>query len=161
MRSNAATRLAKGFVLILLPEEARVPQAGAEHALVAGDDGGTLVRRLDVGDGDEEGRQRAVGALKNEVLLVGPHRGDEDLGRKGHEALVDPAEERHGPLGEALQFVEKRRIGADFEALLGGEALRARADRPSPLVAVEHDTGRQEAVAVVGEALEHRTGPAP
>ena len=42
--------------LILIPEEPRIGEAGAQHPFVAGNDDGAIVFGLDISDHDEAGR---------------------------------------------------------------------------------------------------------
>ena len=97
---------------VLVPEELGVRQPGAQHALVAGDDGRAAVRRLDVGDDDEARRELARRASsQREIFLVRAHGGGQHLGRQRHEALVDAAHQRDRPFDQARHLVEQRRVG--------------------------------------------------
>ena len=119
------TRLASGTLAVLVPEELGVPQARAQHALVAGDDGPAAVVGREIGDHDEARRQLAVGVLQREVFLVRAHRGDQHLRRQRHEPLVDGAEQHDRPFDQAGDLVQQRRIVAQAQALVARQPGRA------------------------------------
>ena len=76
----------EGELLVGVPEEARVVEAGAQDALIAVADDGFA---LGVGNGVEHGekvrREFAVRVLDGEVLLVVAHDGDQDFLGQGEE----------------------------------------------------------------------------
>ena len=76
---------------VLVPEKLRVGETGRQHALVAGNNLGATIRRLNVGDNGKARRERAIGVQKREVFLVAPHDRGQDLVWQVHEPLVDPA----------------------------------------------------------------------
>ena len=53
-----------------VPEMPRIGEAGAQHTLVAGDDGRTAVGRLDIGGEGEPGRHAAIPVAGREIALV-------------------------------------------------------------------------------------------
>ncbi len=76
----------EGELLIGVPEEARVVEAGAQDALIAvAHDGFAFGVGDGVEHGEEVGRELAVGVFHREVLLVIAHDGDEDFFGQGEE----------------------------------------------------------------------------
>ncbi len=141
----------EGRLAVLVPEELRIPEPGAQHALVTGDDRAVFVGGQ-VGDDHEARREPALGILERQVFLVLAHRGDQDLLRQIHEALLDPAEQRHRPLDQARQLTEQARIVADTQPHLMRQPVRLGRDLAVALGAVDLDEGRLELVSVVLEA---------
>ena len=135
-------RLAIGecFLLVGIPEEARVVEAGAQDALVAAAHEAFGVAS-DVHDGDERGGQFAIGVLHREVLLVVPHHGDQHFFGQFEELGVEAAVDGVGALGEVDQGFEQRVVGLDADA-----PAIPRADPVAALFGGEDD-------AVIAQAL--------
>ena len=70
---------------VLVPEETRVGQPRAQHALVAGDDRLAAIRGLHVGDDQEVRREPPVTVEAGKIFLVRAHRGGQHLWRQIHE----------------------------------------------------------------------------
>ena len=136
---------------VLVPEELRVPQARAQHALVACDHSPTIVLGREIGDRDEARRQASFGVLERQVLLMMAHRRDQDFLRQRHEALVDPAKQGDRPLDQAGELGEQRRILAQAQILLARKPGRLDCDRALPLGAVQLDVGGRQLLAIVLE----------
>ena len=109
----------EGGAEVVLPEELGVGEAGGEDAGVAGEDGGAVVGGVAVGDEEVGGDAAGGGVAQREELLVGAHRGLQDLGGEVEEAGLDAAEERHRPFGEAGVLGEEAGVVDELEA--GGE----------------------------------------
>ena len=105
-------------MLILVPEELRVPQARAQDALVACDYSATIVLGREIGDSNEKRRQATVGVLERQVLLMMAHRRDQDFLRQRHETLVDPAEQGDRPLDQTDELGQQRGILAQAQVLV-------------------------------------------
>ena len=133
---------------VLVPEELGVRQAGAQDALVAGDDGGAAVRGGGIGDHDEAGSELAGGVRRREVFLVRPHRGGQHLRRHVHELLVDGAAQHDRPFDKAGDLVQQAFVGSDDEAVAAGDLGRIGGDLGAALVAGQHDVGFKQPVAV-------------
>ncbi len=138
-------------LLVLLPEELRIGEAGAEHALIAGDDDFAAVIGLGVGDDDEARRELAVFSQDREVFLIDPHGRGHDLGRQRHERVIDASQQCHGPFHEAGHFVQQRIVLADGEAFLRGQSLRLLPDLGTTLGRVEDDLRGAQLRLVVGK----------
>ena len=141
-----------------VPEELRVRQARAQHALVAGDDGGTAVVGQHVGDDDEARCQRARLGQHREIFLVRAHRGGQHLGRQVHEGGIDRAHQHDRPFDQAGDLVEQALVRFDLELVEAGDLLGVAQDHRAPLRRVEHDVGAAQLRPVVLEVrgLERR-----
>ena len=122
--SSSGTRLGERPLAILVPEELGVPQARAQHALVACDDRPAIVLGRQIGDRDEARRQATVRVLERQVLLMMAHRRDQDFLGQRHEPLVDPAKQGDRPLDQAGELGEQCRIVAQAQILLAREPRR-------------------------------------
>ena len=111
---------------VQVPEMPRVGEAGAQHAFVAGDDGGAAVRRLDVGDEGEPGRGAAVGGAQREIALVDPHGDLHDLRRQVHVFVGDAPEQGDRPFHQAGDLVEQAGIVHHGKLAGGGKVARCR-----------------------------------
>ena len=135
---------------VLVPEELRIPQPGAQHALVARDDrAGVLGAKI--GDDHEARREPALRVLERQIFLVLAHRGDQHLLRQIHEALLDPAEQRHRPLDQAGELAQEPRVVADAQLHRMRQPVRLGRDPPLALGAVQLDVRRLELLAIVLE----------
>ncbi len=98
----------EGELLIGVPEEARVVEAGAQDALIAVAHDGFA---FGVGDGVEHGeevwREFAVGVFHREVLLVVAHDGDEHFFGQGEEFAVEVTEDDRRGFGEIDDRIEQ------------------------------------------------------
>ena len=87
-------------LLVLVPEEAGVVQAGGQDAAVAGSQGLAAVGGLDIGDDQEVGGQAFFRRVTNgEIFLVHLHRQADDFRRQGQELRVHVAQDRGRPFG--------------------------------------------------------------
>ena len=93
---------------ILLPEESRVSEARAHHALVAGAHHGRIAA-LDVAHGDEVRQQRTRRRFHREVALVILERRDQHFARQGQEALLELPGDRHRPFDQRGHLIEQLR----------------------------------------------------
>ena len=103
---------------VLLPEEARVGQAGRHHPLVAGAhaaDG--VVGTVHHG---EEDRQHDPLALDGEGALVVAQAGGEHLARQLQEGGIELAFEHAGDLADGAQLAEQRQVGDERAAARRG-----------------------------------------
>ena len=103
------------LLLVGLPEEARVVEAGAQHALIAAADE-ALGIGVDVHHRDELRRELAVGVFHREILLVVAHHRDQDFFGQFEELRVEAAGDRGGIFGEVDQRFEQRVVGLDADA---------------------------------------------
>ena len=143
------------LLAVLVPEEARIGKARAQHALVAGDDGlgARAARRgFHVGGQQEAVGQTAVRLLRREVLLMTAHRGREHLRRQVHVARVDAAHQDLRPLDEAAHLVQQGAVLFQCHARFGGQRRRLLGDDGAPLGGIEHHLGVAELHPVVVEA---------
>ena len=115
---------------VLIKEEFRVPEPGAQHALVAGDDR-RIVLGAKIGHDHEARREPALAILERQIFLVLAHRGDQHLLRQVHEALLDPAEQRHRPLDQAGELAQEARIVAHTQLRRMRQPVRPAAIRRS------------------------------
>src|SRR3546814_2154749 len=60
-------------LLVLLPKEARVGQAGGEDFLIACHNRFAAVMRINIGSADEARREFALRVLHGKIFLIGPH----------------------------------------------------------------------------------------
>ena len=121
-----------------------VGEAGAQHAFVAGDDGGAAVRRLDVGDEGEPGRSAAVRRAQREIALVDPHGDLHDLRRQVHVFVGDAPEQRDRPFHQAGDLVEQAGIVHHGKLAVGGKAGDAVRDQAFALLGIDqHAMGAQ------------------
>ncbi len=98
----------EGELLIGVPEEARIVEAGAQNALIAvAHDGFAFGIGHRVEHGEEVRREFAVGIFHGEVLLVIAHDGDQDFFGKGEKFAVEVAEDDRRRFGEIDDRVEQ------------------------------------------------------
>ena len=101
---------------------AGIGEARAQHALVAGDDGGAVVVCLDVGDEGKPGRGGTFGRAQGEIALVDPHGDLHHLRRQVHVFVGDAAEMRDGPFDQAGDLVEQAGVIHHGKVLFRGKA---------------------------------------
>ena len=134
----------EGGFAIQIPEMPRIGEAGAQHALIAGDHGGAAIGGRDVGDEGEARGGFAGGVAQCEIALIDPHRDLHDLGGQVHIGLVDAAEIRDGPFDEAGHLIEQAGILDDRQPFGGGEGFEAGVDRGAALGGIhDHVAGGQ------------------
>ncbi len=127
-----------------VPEMAGVAEPGAEHALVAGDDGRASVGGFDVGDEGEAVGGGAVRVAERHVALVHAHAELHDLGRQVHVGRVNVAEHGDGPFDEARDLVDEALVRHDVELRLGRKALEPGHDAGAAFGGVgDHAPGEQ------------------
>ena len=112
---------------ILLVEELGVVETGADHALVAVDDGCGAFG-VAVGDDDELVRQLSVSIVEREVALMHEHGVDDDLLGHLQELLVEGGDERLRVLGEVDHLEQRLRGKVGGEAGFGFDSCHALAD---------------------------------
>ena len=95
----------------------RVGEAGAQHALIAGDDEGATVLGRDVGHEGEPGRGFVVWGAQGEVALVDAHGDLHDLARQIHMLVGNAAEQRHRAFDQTRDFIHQAGIVHDGAAL--------------------------------------------
>ena len=105
------------LLLVLLEEEARVRQARAHHAGVAGDDV-ARVGHPHVGDDQEAVEQLAGAVEEREVLLVGAHGQDQAFLRHGEEFGLEFAHVHRRVLDQRGDLVEQVGVFVQQRALL-------------------------------------------
>ncbi len=131
------------------PEEGRVAQPRAHHALVAGDHL-RGVRALDVRHGDEPWHQPPVRVAHREVALVILHGRDRYFGRQLQELSIEATGKRHGPLDQRRHFVEQRILDDRRAVEAGRDGGYALADGLAALIDVDHDPAALLQCADVG-----------
>ena len=112
----------EALLAILIKEELRVGQAGAQHALIA------VLDRLEiflaaVAHGDEERQELARIILDREIPLMIAHRRDDRLRRELQVLLLEPAAERRRVLDEIEHFFEQIVCNLRTSAVLLGDSL--------------------------------------
>jgi hypothetical protein len=112
----------EGDFAVLVPEEAGVGEAGAEHTLVTGGDGLAAVGSDVVGHEEETRRRRSVGVEAGEIFLVRAHRGRQHLGRQAigqwpHKIGVDRAHQHDRVFDQPGYLFEQTFVGFDGEPL--------------------------------------------
>ena len=140
---------------ILIPEEARIGEAGAQHALIAVDDCLAAIFRFKVRDHDEARRQLAMCVMQREIFLVRAHRACQHFLWHGHELVVDKTHQRHGPFDEPRHLVQQRLVLDKRQPFRRCQRLRAFMDEVRALRRIENDFGVEELHVVIGEVL-HR-----
>ena len=100
------------LLLIGVPEEAGVVEAGAQHALVAAAHQAFGIA-IGVHHRDELRRELAVGVFHREIFLVVPHHRDQHFFGQLQELRVEAAGDRRGVFGEVDQRFEQRGVGLD------------------------------------------------
>ena len=103
---------------VLVEEEAGVGQARAQHAFVALDDRGGILR-FDVAYDEEAMDQPAFGVGQREIFLVLLHRQDQALLRNLEECPIEGSRVDGGPFDQRRHFVEQR-VGHDDRGAAGG-----------------------------------------
>ena len=125
-------------------EEPRVLEAGPQHRLVAGDDGGRVDFRA-VGD-EHKGRKEFFPSFSfalsisflfdGEVALVLAHHRDEDVPRKVEELWVERAQEREGGLDQPRDLfdeaVDEGGVALALVIAAAGSSFSAGQPAPSP-----------------------------
>ena len=149
--SSSGTRDFQPRLAVEVPEVPRIGEAGAQHALVAGDRGGAAVRRLDIGDEAEIRRGRAIGVAEREVALVHPHGDLPHLGRQVHVGIVDAAQQRHRPFHQPRHLVEQAGVVHQLRpaAPSASPAMPSR-DDPLAFVGIDHDAALAQLRRPVG-----------
>ena len=144
-----------------LVEELRIAQAGADDALIAGDDRGAAIGRDVVGGQQEFVGELALAVAQAEAFLVGADGGDDHFLGHREEALVERAHHHHRPFDEAGDFLEQPVVVDDRQALREGEMLGVGLDDVLAAVEIEHDLGLLERRHVIVEAahLDRRRAP--
>ena len=137
---------------VLLPEEPRIAQARSEHPAIAFDDRSAAVVRLDVGGADERRRQRAIGIRASEILLVGAHGEHDHLARHIKVIGVEPAEQRHRPLGQSGVLRDEPCVFDQSQALGLSSLARTVPDDGRALVLVDNDPAGLELLHIVARA---------
>ena len=141
-----------GFAQVVVPEERGVRQPRGQHALVAVQDSGAVVRGLDIGDGDIALDPARPGVAGREELLVLAHRGLQHFGRQVEETLFDHPHQRDGPFDQTGQLGHQPLVGDDFPAAGKGEIGGLLPDRGLTLGWVKHDLGAQQLGRVIVKA---------
>ena len=138
----------EGFLPVVVKEEFRVVQPGAEHALVA-DLHVFEGFRAAVPHGEEIGHEAAVFGVHRIVALVVAHGGDD--GRRGelHEVRVDASVKRRGVFHDVVDFFEEVRIRPDFAAELGRGIEEALPDHFAAFVLIDDDEGAAHGFFIV------------
>ena len=107
---------------VLVVEEPRVGEPGAQHALVAADDRGGILGG-EVRHDEEAGLEPSRRVDQREVLLVLLHRQDQALLRHGEERAVERAGVDDRPLDQRGHLVQQR-VGHDHRRPLRGPGER-------------------------------------
>ena len=131
-RSSSFGRKSSSCLLaVLVPEEARIRQPRAQHALVAGDDAPRRHPRAAMfATSAKRGAARPSGVAQREIALVHPHGGAHHLRRQVHEGVVDAAEQRHRPFHQPRHLVQQAAVGHHLQPLGGGQRGDAVLDQP-------------------------------
>ena len=137
------------FLAVDIPEEARVGQARGEDLAVAVDHARAAILRLDIGGADESVGEFARIVLANEILLVHARGQLDRLGRDLEEILLEPAEQRNGPFGQACVLDHQPLVLDEAEAGFAGNLGGARADQVLPFLVVDDDMRRAQLHRVI------------
>ena len=141
--------LGERFLAIDVPEEARVGQARGEDLAVAVDHARAAILRLDIGSADEGVGEFALFVFADEVLLVDARGQLNRLGRDLEEILLEPAEQRDGPFGQACVLDHQPLVLDEAEAGFTGDLGGARADQVLPFLMVDDDMPRAQLHRIV------------
>ena len=117
--------LAQRDLLIGLPEEARVVEAGAQHALIAMTNEAVGIA-VGVEHGEEMRQQLAVGIFQRKVFLVVAHHGDQNFIGKREKFGIEAAQNDRRKLRQVDDRVEQRLVFAPARA---GDRSRRRVER--------------------------------
>ena len=144
---------------------ARVGEARAHDAPVAGRDRRAAVGRDEVRDEDElvgepaptfsrvmaapghDGRRWRL--AQHKTFLVGADGGADDLGRQVEERRLEFAHQHDRPFDEAGDFLEQALVLDEREPLRESEILRVGEDDRLAPVGVEHDLGLLQGVDII------------
>src|SRR3546814_21122372 len=88
-------------LLVLLPKEASVGQAGGEDFLIACHNRFAAVMRINIGSADEARREFALRVLHGKIFLIGPHGALNTLRRQLPKYRIEMANPRPGPFFKA------------------------------------------------------------
>ena len=133
--------VAQRDLLIGVPEEARVVEAGAQHALVAVADQAVGIA-VGVQHGEEVRQQLAVGVFEREVLLVIAHHRDQHFVGQREKFGIEAAQNDGREFGQVDDGVEQRLVFAPARAgnrceSAASSALRMRCSRSAALATTE------------------------
>ncbi len=124
---------------IFLPEEFRIGETGAQHALVAGKDHGVAFGIGEpVADNHEARLQCAIRILGHQIFLVRADRGLKHLVGKRHEAILDRPEQRRRPFDKAADLVNQPFIRTQRRPRCFGKLGRTLEKHGTALVSVDH-----------------------
>ena len=122
---------------ILLPKETRIRESRGEHAMVALDDRGPAVSRIEVGNAHECGRQVRFLVDAREIFLIRAHREHDHFARNVEEIGIVAAEQRLRPFGQAGILDHQALVVEKRKARLGRGALSALADQALALFMID------------------------
>ncbi len=141
--------LEQGLLQVVPVVELGVGEPGPEDPLVSrGDD-----RRIGddhVRNEGESGEQSPLFILEDEVFLVVPHRGDEDLPRQQEVLLLEPPHHDHGVLHEVRHGLDQRLVLHPFHADPLFRLQDPGTDPPLPVLEVDQYPGIRETPGVFG-----------
>ncbi len=136
---------------VVVPEELRIGQPGTQHALIAGDDGGTMIAGFHVGDQEEPRRQFSVAILERKIFLVRAHRGGQHLRRQIHIGRIDAAHQHDRPFDKADNLVHQPVVAPDCKGFSARQALSVFANDMAPFDRVDNDLAHPEPCLVRGK----------
>ncbi|MNX55269.1 hypothetical protein D3C86_860260 [compost metagenome] len=142
-------------LLVLVPEEAGVVQAGRQDAAVAGGQGLAAVGGLDIGDHEEVGGQTVFRRIAHgEILLVHLHRQADHFGRQGQELRVHVAQDRRRPFGQTGDLVQQTVVIDQHQTTRGAGGLGGFQNAQLAVGHVQQDEVAFQLGAIVGEVLD-------
>ena len=107
--------LAQRMLLVGLPEEAGVVEAGPQHALVAVANEAVGIA-VGVQHSQKVRRELALGVFDRKILLVVAHDRDQNFFRQLQKFGIEAAQDRRRPLGQIDHGVEQRLVFAPARA---------------------------------------------
>src|SRR5690606_15904434 len=135
---------------ILFPEEARIGEPRREHLAVARDDFGTAIARIDIRGADKAVGKLAARSVHDKIFLVHARGELDDLRRHFQKGLVEAAEKRYWPLGEARILDHQPLILDKGKASIGCGLSSAAADDRRAFFMVDNDMAGAKLLGIVG-----------
>ncbi|MND87538.1 hypothetical protein D3C80_795390 [compost metagenome] len=142
-------------LLVFVPEEAGVVQAGRQDAAVAGGQSLAAVGRLDVGDDEEVGGETVLGRVAHgEILLVHLHRQADHFGRQRQELRVHVAQDRRRPFGQTGDLVQQAVVIDQSQTARGAGGLGPVQNAQLAIGHIDQNEVAFQLGAIVGEVLD-------
>ena len=99
--------VAQGLLLVGLPEEARIVEAGAQHALIAVPNHAVADRRQCSTPRRKCGSELAIRVFHREIFLMIAHHRDQNFFRQFQKLAIEITQNGRGTLGEVHHCVQQ------------------------------------------------------